>query len=427
MKKSALLALACAAFTAVAASAQVAPEVKYVEDPNQGYTFNRFKDNWFITAEGGVNVIMGKTDKATDFGKRIAPAAGLQIGKWFSPVMGFRGGFTWLGQKGASNTADAYGLVGQEGGGLATFDKNGHTYYKTNINQMGVNFDAMLNVTNWLCGYKPNRVYNFIAYVGGATYFGLEHKLKADLSNDGWDTDHFDTSLALRGGIINSFNISKQVALSLDIRYTAMSANRERMAYNRITNNLAALIGVTYNFNKRTWTAPIVPVVDLTDYQNKLDQLQADVNAANADANAAKRKLNDCLNQLNRAKSDAAKATNASASAPANGCATVATVYFPIGSSSVSRTDRNVLRSVANVMKSDTDVKYNVCGWADNYTGTDAVNQRLRENRAKSVKNILVNNGVNSRQLNVTTDSRNFIDGRENIYLDRCVTIDRAN
>ena len=54
MKKSLLLAFGCAmlAGTAVAQNAQ---EVTYVEDPAQGYLFNKFSDNWFIQGEGGVS------------------------------------------------------------------------------------------------------------------------------------------------------------------------------------------------------------------------------------------------------------------------------------------------------------------------------------------------------------------------------------
>lgn len=55
MKKSAFLALACAALMSATATAQETPEITYTSDPSQGYLFNRFKDNWFITAEGGVN------------------------------------------------------------------------------------------------------------------------------------------------------------------------------------------------------------------------------------------------------------------------------------------------------------------------------------------------------------------------------------
>lgn len=404
MKKSALLALACAALVSANTAMAAVPEITYVEDPSQGVTFNRFKDNWFITAEGGVNVVFGQTDKVLDFKDRIAPAFGLQVGKWFSPIMGFRGGLTYLGQRGASNNIYAYGMTKDANGYLTTSDG----YYKTHVGQLGVNFDAMLNITNWWCGYKPNRVYNFIAYVGGATYFGFQHKFNKD-GNDGWDSD-FDTSLALRGGIINSFNVSRQVALSLDIRYTAMSANKEPQEYNRLTNNISAFLGVTYLFNQRTWNAPIVPVIPVIE---DCDPIKARLAECEGRLQDTQRKLDECLRRPMPKAVEAAPCIQP-----------LATVYYPIGSATVSRTDRNVLKSVAATMKADTSVKYTVCGWADNYTGSDAVNARLRTNRANNVKKILVANGVNPDQIEVTTNAGDRYQGKDNVYLDRCVTIE---
>ena len=90
MKKSYLLALGCAlmAGTAVAQNAQ---EVTYVEDPAQGYIFNKFADNWFIQAEGGVTVGFSDADIHSSFWKRLAPGANLYVGKWFSPVLAANG------------------------------------------------------------------------------------------------------------------------------------------------------------------------------------------------------------------------------------------------------------------------------------------------------------------------------------------------
>ena len=66
--------------TAVAQNAQ---EVTYVEDPAQGYLFNKFSDNWFIQGEGGVSVGFTDDDSHRPFGDRFAlcrqvvlPAAG---------------------------------------------------------------------------------------------------------------------------------------------------------------------------------------------------------------------------------------------------------------------------------------------------------------------------------------------------------------
>lgn len=398
MKKIMTLALACAAMLG---STAIAQEVTYVEDPAQGYTFNKFKSNWFLTAEGGVNVQFSKHDVQREWSDRFAPAFGLQLGKWFSPIMGFRGGATYLGAKGVSK-GPAFGLVYGENGQPEMYKD----YYKTKVGNLGVNFDAMLNVTNWWCGYKPNRVYNFIAYVGGAAYFGFEHEVGSESK---WDK-HFDTNIALRGGIINSFNVSKQVALSLDIRYTCLGARKESgYNYGALVNNAAAFLGVTYLFNQRTWTAPMVPVCPPAENCDPIRARLGEVEARLADT---QRKLEECLRR-----------PVPTAPAPAPCIAPLATVYFPIGSATVSKTDTNVLKSVAAQMKADTSVKYDVCGWADNYTGTEAINNRLRQNRANNVKNILVKNGVSASQLDVTTNPGDKFSGKENVYLDRCVTI----
>lgn len=398
MKKSALLTLACAALVSTSAIAAV-PEITYAEDPEQGVLVNRFKDNWFISAEGGVNVQFGKADKALKFGDRIAPNFGIEVGKWFSPVAGFRVGVNYLGAKGASNIVDAFGTVYDENGVAQMYDQ----YYKTHVGNIGLSFDFMLNVTNWWCGYKPNRVYNFIAYVGGASYLGF-HK-----GTDGkWASKGFDTALGLRGGIINSFNVSKQVALSLDIRYTALGANHEATPCNTFNHDVSALIGVTYLFNNRTWNAPIVPVIPVIE---DCDPIKARLAECEARLQDTQRKLDECLR----------RPIPEPEVVPCN--IPVATCYFRIGSSTVSSTDRNVLKSVAAVMKADTNVKYEVCGWADNYTGTDAVNARIRTNRANAVKKILVKNGVSEDQLDVTTNPGDRYAGKENVYLDRCVTI----
>ena len=61
MKKFALLVIVCASYLLpMLTSAQ---EVTYVEDPSQGYLFNRMRDNWFITADGGVGIMMSPYDK----------------------------------------------------------------------------------------------------------------------------------------------------------------------------------------------------------------------------------------------------------------------------------------------------------------------------------------------------------------------------
>ena len=167
MKKSYLLALGCAmlAGTAVAQNAQ---EVTYVEDPAQGYLFNKFSDNWFIQGEGGGSVGFTDDDSHRPFGDRFAPAASLYVGKWFSPLLGIRGGADFLAVKGLSKLDNEVSIGARPDEHI--YDGQ---YYKTKQNYFGPAFDVMLNLTNWWCGYRPGRVYNADVYAGGGLYWTL--------------------------------------------------------------------------------------------------------------------------------------------------------------------------------------------------------------------------------------------------------------
>lgn len=99
------------------------------------------------------------------------------------------------------------------------------------------------------------------------------------------------------------------------------------------------------------------------------------------------------------------------------------TIYYPIGKSSLSTREVNVLRAVASVMK-ESGKTYTLTGWADNYTGTDAINTRLRHARVNGVQRQLVRFGVAESQLNATVDNGNLTDlGEKAVQLDRAVTI----
>ncbi len=404
MNKRTILALACAAMLCQGASAQ-SKEVTYTEDPGQGYLMNRFKDNWFITGEGGADIYFSRTDNHRYKWDRFAPAASIYVGKWFSPIIGLRAGISYLDTKGLGATANSYGLVWNGIDGPETY-KN---CYKTNIAHWGAVGDVMLNITNWWCGYKPGRIYNFSAYTGSG-YYHSDVQAFDENGRHGWKNGH-DKSLAWRGGIINSFNVSKQVQLSLDIRYTAIAGHKDGYAdpAGRTTSDLAAFIGVTYNFKKRNWSAPVVPVYPEPE---NCDALRTRLAAADNHIADLEQQLRQCLSRpVEKAECEEGP---------------VATIYFPIGVSRLSRIDNNVLKALGEAMKNEPSQKYVITGWADNYTGTDAINQRLRMNRAEAVKKALVRAGVNEDQLETTTDNGNLAGpGEKFVSLDRAVTINK--
>ncbi|MDE6174819.1 MAG: hypothetical protein K2F88_04570, partial [Duncaniella sp.] len=174
MKKSAILSLVAALFIGHSAMAQSNQEISYVEDPAQGYLFNSFSNNWFVSVEGGMNYYFRNHNSERDFLDRFSPNAGIWVGKWFSPIVGLRAGGNFTQVKGLSKD----GGVGYYG----TFDEFG----KYKRNEFGINLDAMLNLTNWWCGYRPGRVYNAIVYGGAGFNWQYVPDFKANGERDGW-------------------------------------------------------------------------------------------------------------------------------------------------------------------------------------------------------------------------------------------------
>lgn len=64
------------------------------------YETNRFFDNIFVGVAGGVNIYFGEHDSYGKFGKRMAPALDIHVGKWFTPSIGARVGYSGLQAKG---------------------------------------------------------------------------------------------------------------------------------------------------------------------------------------------------------------------------------------------------------------------------------------------------------------------------------------
>ena len=110
------------------------------------------------------------------------------------------------------------------------------------------------------------------------------------------------------------------------------------------------------------------------------------------------------------------------------GDAPLATVYFPINVSKIVGVQNDVVDAVANVMLSESK-NYQLTGWADNYTGNNQINTRLRKDRVATVKKALVGKGVAENRLDTQIDDRNRPDvdfGPKSAPLSRAVTIVRA-
>lgn len=397
MKKLFLSAL-CVASLGI--GSMMAQEVTYVEDCSQGILLNKNKDNWFIQARGSANATFGRDDAKAPFRDRIGAGASIYAGKWITPTFGIRFGVDMKLSKGATVENGAYRDYAH--------GPFGNGYYPQKYYGWGIEVDGMINMTNWICGYKPNRVYNAVITGGVGSMWATEHELKSN-GQPKWKYDIHNRVLFVNIGFENHFRISD----AMDV-FVGIQADAED--WSQIDYITSVQAGFTYKFKKREWNCPVTAVCPTWKYTDaEGDALAARLANADGKIRDLQRQLNDCLNRpvpTEKVVTD---------------CNQLATIYYPINVSTIGNRERGILTSVAQVMMANPDQKYVLTGWADNYTGNEEINVNLRHARVNGVKAFLEKCGVNADQLDVNIDNGDLTDyGMKSASLDRAVTIKEA-
>lgn len=333
------------------------PEMKY------SVATNSFWSNWFIqanvagsafynSAESFFEEEAGKEFSQSPFkGFRNNLGFSVAVGKWFTPGLGLRTKF---------NGVWGRTVVSEDK------DKNASKYWT-------LNEQVLFNLSNMLCGYNETRVWNFIPYLGGGIGRNMTYNRYA---------------IGLNAGILNTFRLSKHVALNLDLSYglwgddldgcPESSSDRGFKTYDRIFN---AEIGLTYNLGKAKWNkTPDVEALRALS-QGQIDALNAQL----ADAQSENSRLKDML--ANQKPVQEVKTVKEVVAAPVS-------VFFNIGKSKIaSKKDLQNVKDLVEVAK-DNNSKIVVTGYADSKTGSAGYNQKLSQKRADTVADELVKMGV---------------------------------
>ena len=375
-----------------------AQETVYAEDKSQGYLLNDFSSNWFWQIEVGGNLLMTPGDTKESFAKRIQPQVELNVGKWFAPVMGLRVSIGGARFKGATAGNSMYALDSEACGDNRFMHE---AFYKLNGG-----IDVMLNLTNWWCGYDAGRRYNATLYGGFMVNIPFYH------DDDGLHR-RGGNNFGLRVGVLNSFAVSKRVDLLIDLRY---GADEMRNEGRNVSHAMSAMVGVSYKFGKRSWRAPVVPICPVYNYSDKEgDDMAKRLQAADSKIRRLERKLDECISTP--VESEAIIDVEESP---------MAVIYFQLGSAEVQGVQNKVVKAIANAILS-TDDNYVLVGWADNYTGTETVNAKLRKDRVENVKKLLVAHGVDANRLEIKTNDGNLTEfGENSATLNRAVTVSVA-
>ena len=351
------------------------------EDPTEKYSVstNSFWSNWFIQTNlnwssytigthGLFSAPFRKFPMGTDANEACqhgftAPSFSLAVGKWFTPGLGLRtkANIGWMGKVGSSDVPML----------------------------LSVNEHVLFNLHNLLGGYDESRVWNFIPYIGA----GLAHTFKTPNGVDKAGTYTFSA------GLLNTFKISRKVALNLELGYMNYGTEMVGAAVGGIVpkhrlNQLSLEVGATFNLGKGTWNK--TPDVDAI---KALSQGQIDaLNAQLTDAQAENARLKDMLaNQPKAGDPGTAVATKTVTKV----VAAPVSVFFNLGQAKVaSKKDLQNVSELAKVAK-DNNSKIVVTGYADSKTGSAAYNQKLSEKRANTVADELVKMGVSRDNIEI--------------------------
>lgn len=325
---------------------------------------NKFKDNWFVLADVGVNSFWGDYNKKSKFGARLTPQFNIGAGKWFLPGYGVKLQFTGFGSRAQKWVEGGYTY------GESLKDADGNSYWNEHIKWFNVNVDFMLNLSRLIKGYEGNdsdKLLNqFYLSIGlGSTFpFGFEGS-----AND------FATHVELQYS--RFFSEKKNFSLDVKLRGILQTTQFDGVCEQFLDDNYSLNIGVTYYFKERGWKRTVSNTTYYVEDYRKINELNKEI----ASLKAAPVPV------------VVEKVTPELITFPY-------LVNFVIDKVEVVNRERVNLRVVAEMMKATPDQKYLICGYADKYTGSVKRNIWLGENRAKNVFKVLTKEfGVPESQL----------------------------
>lgn len=369
--KKILLILALGLMTMSVGAQEVAQKPSF-----KGFVSNGFWDNWEVSVGGGMNYVgwnklgfRNQTNTGDNVGWTIEGSAT----KWFHPVVGVR-----------------LQLIG---GRLNMSDGQGAQYQN---NYIMPHFDGLINLSNWIGGYREDRVY-YAKLFGG---FGVNI---TDLKNEA------PTGFGFAGGLINTIRVSKCLDLSLELKGILTPSHDMPLpaVAGKYAQIYSATLGVNYRFGQRNWErgVPGYTAEDIKAFQDAVAAGAAAAAAAEADKAKLAKQLKDTQDALKAAQDDAAAA--AAAAAAANEALKnksnnpfESVILYDLGATNLTTKERTRLELMADMIKNGpADRVYKLEGHADKQTGTAEVNKRIAAARAKKAYEFLVSKGVNPDQL----------------------------
>lgn len=328
---------------------------------------NVFAPHWYVGIQGGAQYTLGETG----FSDLISPNAQIMVGYKFHPVLGVRLGINaWQSKAGLKgNYSDT------------SFERNWKYKY------VAPNVDLTVDLSNLVCGFNPNRVFNLGMFVGVGANVAFSNDEANDISTElastypnwkGTDGQNLSnlwdgTKVRLQGraGITADFRVSEKLSLGLEVnanvlndKYNSKKAGNADWYFNGLVG-LKYSLGDTYTKKEVKKAAPQVVERVVEKIVEKPVQVEKVVKA---DADPLR-----------------------------------LDIFFTVSSTNIVQSESLKVKEIANYLSKHPDSKVEITGYADKGTGSAEGNMRLSEKRAKIVVDALKKLGVSEDRIKSTT------------------------
>jgi outer membrane protein OmpA-like peptidoglycan-associated protein len=300
-----------------------------------------FQKHAFINLEGGVQHTLGEAK----FKDLLSPNVQIGLGYQFSPVIAARiQANAWQSKGGWS--------------GYRTAPKADPFTRDYKYKYVAPGLDVMFNLSNLICGYNPNRVFNVTAFLGGGLNIAFSNdevnEIGAQLKNlDDYNLEYLWDGTKLlpfgRGGLELGFRLSDAVSLIvegnaniLSDKYNSKKAGNADWYFNCLAG-LRINLGKTYN---KIVPAPVpepVPVVEPEPEPAPAPVVETKIEPIRRD------------------------------------------IFFIINKTEIRDSEAQKVKDIADYMQKYPKSKVVVTGYADAGTGNDRINDRLAAGRADVV------------------------------------------
>jgi len=362
---------------------------------------NIFKPGWFIGANAGPtwflaegNNVLHDNNKVT-FSKNVGAQGGLLVGYDFNPI---------------------YSLKGTAG-------YRNYRYFPganaRSIPNEYLNIDMLYNLSNKISGYNAERKINLSAFAG----IGL-----ANMNNN---TASSKFGGALRGGLQGDYNLSNKLSLNIILAGNILSDNiNDGVVGTPFDLGAALTAGFTYRLREKAKTKMIAPgLSDLPKEKNLPDEKIVEPTAVvpQTPVETPKpeiAKVDTPVKVVVPETKPIAKQEPIAANAPA----TKENVQFKFNSRVVENENQEqTIARIVDYLNKYPQAKVVVSGYADNASGTKAINNEISKQRALNVANTLISkHGIDSKRLMVKWYGSS-VQPYSEVYKNRVVIINSAN